>query len=98
MIAVNRIEFLSFFDDRVPGSVGHASALIAFLGESLCLGLLKRYLEEDDYEATIIEGIPTPGTSKGQRLDGWMRLNKQGQSKLLQMEVKNWNAHSMDDR
>jgi hypothetical protein len=73
------------------------------IGEELCTALLQKYLvEECDYSDVKIltkDGIPltpTPGTTRGKRLDRWLSATSSaGENALYQIEIKNWSAHAI---
>ena len=93
---INVPKLLTFFDERPAGSKGHATGIVAFMGEDLAFGLLIRYLREHwDPSTERLHGPCTTGQRKGPRLDGWIRTHRDGAGLLLQVEVKNWSAHAI---
>ncbi len=104
-VKLNVDEVLSFFDERPADSKGHASGLIAVVGEELGSFLLCRHLEVMHacksrmftHEGKPI--TPTIGTNKGRRLDRWVLTESESEApRLYQVEIKNWNAHSKDGK
>src|SRR5260370_21813227 len=104
-VKLNVDDVLSFFDERPADSKGHASGLIAVVGEELGSFLLCRHLEVMHACKSRMfthEGKPiTPriGTNKGRRLDRWVLTESESEApRLYQVEIKNWNAHSKDGK
>jgi hypothetical protein len=86
---------LRFFDERPPGSPGHATAIVAVAGEDMGVGLLCDYLHRRQLQAEVLEGPCTTGKRAGSRLDRWVRASGAGSKTLYQVEVKNWSAHAI---
>ncbi len=95
---LNIEEALSFFDELHTDSKKQATKLNALFGEELCTYLFQKYQQDkgNDIEILCDDGIPitpTKGTNEGQRLDRW--LANKNKKELLQVEIKNWSAHSI---
>jgi hypothetical protein len=93
VIKVSPRELLTFFDEKPPESSGHATAIVAVAGEELGVALLLEYLRSIGRQATALLGPVTPGTTKGARLDRWVKVSDQPPL-LYQVEVKNSSAHA----
>ena len=85
-------EVLHFFDERLLGSRGQATALVAVAGEDLGVGLLCHYSHRRDLRAEPLEGPCTTGNRVGSRLDRWIRVSGATGKTRYQVEVKNWSA------
>jgi len=93
VLAVNRIELLSFYDDPTPTEKGMtATAVNSVAGEEFGLALLMRYFDDAGIAATVLPGPCTTGKKKGPRLDAWVETP----DILYQVEIKNWSAHSFE--
>ncbi len=90
---------LAFYDGAVSADRAHSNAINAMLGEELGLGLLLAHLRATTGgEVAALDDPCTQGTSKGARLDRWVRVVRQGEAILYQVEIKNWCAHSLGGR
>ena len=91
---------LRYFDDPLPGEKGKgdATALVALLGEDLASALFVQYLRDTWGPAEFLTNRCTTGNRKGPRLDGWIRITRHGESRLLQVEIKSWSAHAIGGR
>ena len=98
MLRVNRRALLEFFDHSSPTSGFHSSAINGVIGEDLGLGLLTHYFEGQGIQAVLEGYSATTGTKKGRRLDGWILVDARGERSRYQVEIKNWNAHSLGGR
>ena len=95
-VTVNVREVLEFFDEKPSGSDGHATGLVAMVGEDLGAGLLKHCLGKT-YKArvTVFPHPVTTGKKKGKRLDRWIQVARpDGKLTLFQSEIKNSSAHA----
>lgn len=95
---LNLKALLDFYDDRVPESVGHASAINAVLGEDLAIGLVTDYFRRRGAEARLVSRTCTQGTQKGVRLDAWLEITSTEGVFHYQTEIKNWSAHAIGGR
>ena len=95
---LNLKALLDFYDDRVPESVGHASAINAVLGEDLAIGLVTDYFRRQGSEARLVSRTCTQGTQKGVRLDAWLEIASTEGVFHYQTEIKNWSAHAIGGR
>ena len=95
---LNLNALLDFYDDRVPESVGHASAINAVLGEDLAIGLVTDYFRRRGSEARLVSRTCTQGTQKGVRLDAWLEVSSTEGVFYYQAEIKNWSAHAIGGR
>lgn len=93
-VRVNRRSLLEFFDERVPKSRGHASAVVAVCGEDLGMGLMRHYFVSKGARVETHKRC-TQGTPSGVRLDGWLRVTLDDEDTLYQVEIKNWSAHAI---
>jgi hypothetical protein len=89
---------LRFFDEKPAESRGHATAIVAFAGEDLGLGLLSHYWMHQGASVYVVPGPCGPGTKKGKRLDKWVRVSNGGITTYYQVEIKNWSAHAIGGR
>ena len=95
VIKVSPSELLRFFDEKPPESGGHATAIVAVAGEELGVALLLEYLRSIGRQATALLGPVTPGTTKGARLDRWVKVSDQPPL-LYQVEI--WLARTSTGR
>jgi hypothetical protein len=95
---LNLKALLDFYDDRVPESVGHASAINAVLGEDLAIGLVTDYFRRRGSEARLVSRTCTQSTQKGVRLDAWLEITSTEGVFHYQTEIKNWSAHAIGGR
>lgn len=94
---INVRRLLEFFDEKAPGSAGHASAIVAVCGEDLGMGLLRHHFESQG-ACVDVDRRCTQGTPSGVRLDGWLRVTSGERDTLYQVEIKNWSAHAIGGR
>ena len=93
---------LNFFDQKPDWSVGHATGIVAVVGEDLNAACLQHYVKCRGGSTTVlrhpITGKPfavTTGHTKGPRLDRWIKLQWPDRSAIVfQTEIKNWSAHA----
>ena len=95
---VDKQVLLEFFDERVEGSRGHATAITQVGGEDLAAGLFVHYIKSKGGSATILPCPCTQGTRRGSRLDRWIRTETSEETVLYQTEIKSWSAHATDGR
>ena len=96
---VDRRRLIEFFDCE-PDAAPHASAIKAIVGEELGLALFVQFLGSTARRVDApcrIRGawvsrpaLCNPGQQKGQRLDGWVRVDGRDAVILYQVEVKVW--------
>lgn len=86
---------LQLFDEAIPSSRYHATAIVAVAGEDLGTGLLVHYLRQQGWTAEVLVGPCTQGTNKGVRLDRWIRTIRNQEIVYYQTEIKNWSAHAI---
>ncbi len=87
---------LQFFDECPVESHGHATAIVAILGEDLGIGLLCHYFQGQGLAAHALPGNVTMRKRRGPRLDRWVEVKgSSGNTVVYQVEVKNWSAHSL---
>ena len=98
ILSLNLKALLDFYDDRVPESVGHASAINAVLGEDLAIGLVTDYFRRQGSQARLVSKTCTQGTRKGVRLDAWLEVTSTEGIFYYQTEIKNWSAHAIGGR
>jgi hypothetical protein len=91
-------KLLDFYDKRVIGSSGHASAINAVMGEDLAIALLIDYFSRKDHQAVLLSRKCTQGTRKGKRLDAWIEISNEDGAFQYQTEIKNWSAHAIGGR
>ena len=92
---------LNFFDDKPDWGVGHATGIIAIVGEDLNTACLQHYLKSQDGQAVVLRnpdtGRPWPvttGHTKGPRLDRWIQVTWPNKpTTVFQTEIKSWSSH-----
>ncbi|WP_295815872.1 hypothetical protein [uncultured Deinococcus sp.] len=90
VLTVNRLELLNFMNGSA-GS-GHHTAMTAFIGEPLAVGLILHYLTRQNKQPEFISWKVTPGTNRGSRLDAWIA---DGAGTLYQTEIKMWAGNAI---
>lgn len=93
---LNLRELLNFFDCKVSESIGHASAINGVIGEDLGVALLLKYFSDQKLSAIALDEPCTQKTKKGKRLDKWIVVTEADLKIIYQVEIKNWNAHSLN--
>jgi hypothetical protein len=93
---LNLRELLNFFDCKVSSSIGHASAINGVIGEDLGVALLLKYFSDQKLNALALSEPCTQKTKKGKRLDKWIVIEDTDSKIIYQVEIKNWNAHSLN--
>jgi hypothetical protein len=93
---LNLRELLNFFDCKVSESIGHASAINGVIGEDLGVALLLKYFSDQKLSAIALDEPCTQKTKKGKRLDKWIVVTEAESKIIYQVEIKNWNAHSLN--
>ena len=88
---------LSFFDEKPPGSRGHATAIVSVLGEDLSAASFRHcLLANGATEVNIRCDKVGTGNLQGPRLDRWIEADlEDGRRVLFQAEIKNWSAHAI---
>ena len=97
ILSINLSETIRFFDEKPDWSVGHATGVVAILGEDLAAAALKHCLEANGATMIAIRN-ETVGTGKqrGPRLDRWIEADlSEGRKVLFQTEIKNFSAHAI---
>jgi len=94
MMEVDIVRALAFYDEAVPSSQHHATAINAVAGEDMGAGLFLHYLTQKNISAKILPDKCTQGTKSGVRLDRWILAVKNGKKIYYQTEIKNWSAHA----
>lgn len=94
MIEINIPLMLEFFDEAVPSSQHHATAIVAIAGEDMGAGLLLHYFRQKNITAEILPKLCTQGTRSGVRLDRWILATQNKKRIYYQTEIKNWSAHA----
>lgn len=94
---INLLETLRFFDEKPDWSIGHATGVVAILGEDLAAGALKHCLESNGASgATIRTETVGTGKQRGPRLDRWVEADlADGRRVLFQTEIKNFSSHAI---
>ena len=94
LVEIDVLSLLQFFDEKVPASRYHATAVVAVAGEDMGAGLVAHYLRQ---QGLTVEVLPkcVPGTRRGVRLDRWIRTIHDGNAIDYQVEIKNWSAHAI---
>jgi hypothetical protein len=90
---INLPSLLEFFDEGIPSSRGHATAVNAVLGEEIAIGLMAHYFSSMGCKVEVKTPC-TQGTQRGVRLDCWILTD----DLLYQVEIKNWSSHSFGGR
>ena len=93
---LNLRELLNFFDCKASSSIGHASAINGVIGEDLGVALLLKYFSDQKLSAIALDEPCTQKTKKGKRLDKWIAVSHKSKKIIYQVEIKNWNAHSLN--
>ena len=93
---LNLRELHNFFDCKVSSSIGHASAINGVIGEDLGVALLHKYFSDQKLNAIALDEPCTQKTRKGKRLDKWIVIEDTDSKIIYQVEIKNWNAHSLN--
>ncbi len=93
---LNLRELLNFFDCKTRSSIGHSSAINGVIGESLGVALLHKYFSDQKLETKILDEACTQKSKKGKRLDKWIAVTQGSLKIIYQVEIKNWNAHSLN--
>src|SRR5689334_7997677 len=94
MIQIDIVRTLKFYDEAIPSSQHHATAINAMAGEDMGAGLFLHYLKQKNIAAEILPYPCTQGTTSGVRLDRWILATKNGKKIYYQTEIKNWSAHA----
>jgi len=94
MIHIDIVRALEFYDEAIPSSQHHATAINAMAGEDMGAGLFLHYLKQKNVIAKILPDKCTQGTKSGVRLDRWILANDNGRQTYYQTEIKNWSAHA----
>lgn len=95
MIEINIIELLKFYDEKIPSSRYHATAIDAVAGEDLGAGLITHFFTRENFSAKVLQAPCTQGTRSGPRLDKWILVTKNNEKIYYQTEIKNWSAHAI---
>ncbi|MDX9929396.1 MAG: hypothetical protein RBS37_06040 [Bacteroidales bacterium] len=90
---VNIIKLLEFYDVYRADRAVHVTAITAFLGVDLVLGILRHYFEGEGYECRITTTEPSASGSR-HRLDRWIVVTRDGSETWYQTEVKNWSVYT----
>jgi len=98
MIQIDIVHALQFYDEAIPSSVHHATAINAIAGEDLGAGLFSHYLKQKNFTVQILPDKCTQGTTSGVRLDRWILAIKNSKKIYYQTEIKNWSAHAFGGR
>ena len=93
---LNLRELLNFFDCKVSDSIGHASAINGVIGEDLGVALLHKYFSDQKLNPIVLDEPCTQKTKKGKRLDKWIVIEDKDSKIIYQVEIKNWNSHSLN--
>lgn len=89
------IKILEFYDEEVPSSLHHATAINAVAGEDMGAGLILHYLTQKNVSAEILPEKCSQRKKKGVRLDRWILATENGKKVYYQTEIKNWSAHAI---
>lgn len=95
MIQIDIVEMLKFYDEKIPASKHHATAINAVAGEDIGAGLFAHYLERKNISVKIFPDSCTQGKKRGERLDRWILAIENGKKVYYQTEIKNWSAHAI---
>lgn len=95
LVRFNRVAMIKFYDELITGRGSDVAAITGLLGEDLLLGLFSHYWTNvEGGKSELLPDSCTPGTVRGQRLDGWLLCRKGKRQFLYQTEIKNWSAYS----
>ncbi len=88
-MTINVRELLKLIDyDKKAGK--HASSVKAICMEEMQLRLQEKYMRECGEQ---VELLSMACTTKGRWLDAWYQWKRNGQTVMLQVEVKSWSMH-----
>ena len=98
-----RRSLIRFYDDLADADYtdvdrgSHVSAITGVIGEDLLLGLLFHYWKNQSLplDAQRLPAKCKAQGKKGKRLDAWVARSD---TRLFQIEIKNWSAHSLGER
>ena len=101
LLTANIEGLLHFFDEKPEWGVGHATGIVAIVGEDLNTACFQHYLKSLDGQAVVLcnpdTGRPWPvttGHTKGPRLDRWIQVTWSNESTtVFQTEIKSWSSH-----
>lgn len=74
MITLSLSELIDFYDRKVTGSIGHATALNALLGEDLALAAFGDYLRRCRASKVEVLSKTCKKAGGGARLDAWLAV------------------------
>lgn len=94
-VKIDIVSVLQFYDEGVPGSHHHATAINAVAGEDMGVGLMAHCLRGKSFEVMILDKKVTTGKKKGVWLDKWVRVSKNKETIFFQTEIKNWSAYAI---
>ena len=95
-LTVDREELLKFFDEKPGTAIGHATSVVAVVGEDLNAACFQHYVESKGGRSKVHQIPVTTGKQRGPWLDRWIVVLKHGKGKILyQTEIKNWSAHAI---
>ena len=97
---------LRFFDEKPEWSEGHATGVVAVVGEDLSTACFMHYLKSRGADAAVLtrddSNKPYPvttGRRRGPRLDRWIQADwGNGSTTVFQTEIKNWSSHSLSGK
>ena len=93
---------LKFVGEKPAWSVGHATGIVAIVGEDLNTACFQHYMKCKGGSAPVLghsdTGKPFPvttGHTKGPRLNRWIRAQWPDRpTAVFQAEIKGWSAHA----
>jgi len=96
---INIEEAVEFLDCPPKSDLRQATSIIGLLGEDLNTYAFKHYMENEEKAKVEVINCPvTTGHQKGNRLDRWICIEKNGEKILYQCEIKNWAATAIGGR
>ena len=95
-VIINRQRLVEFYDICRKEQAHHVSGITGLIGESIGRGLLLHKFRDDGFEAKIVGGTPKTGKRRGPWLDCWIAVNRGTDKRIIQVEIKNWSAYSLN--
>lgn len=93
-MVINLKALLDLYDHKTKDNIGSVSAINAMIGEDLAVALFLDYARRKNLNPSVVSEKVTQGSSKGVRLDRWLRIQENNKIIYFQTEIKNWTAHS----
>ena len=89
LVRINVRELLRFFDEKSLPGKGHATGIVAMIGEDLNTACFQHYLESQGATVEVLPDTVGLGGTKGPKLDRWILVTWNDESRtLFQTEIK----------